>query len=98
MASKRPAYHALHAQRCHAHIPLNRRVLLTTSLFLPVLAFPPNSATAASRLTIEEVESRLKRCFEDNEYYVSGNLDREIFDENCVFTDPTIRVKGVIWA
>jgi hypothetical protein len=90
------AHNALRHQGCNAHPSWSRRTLLTFPSLLPMVAFPWNPATAASRLTIEEVESRLKQCFEENEYYVSGNLDRGIFDKNCVFKDPTINVKGVV--
>lgn len=35
-------------------------------------------------------------CFalQEGQYYVSGRLDRGIFEPDCVFIDPTVRVQG----
>ena len=75
---------------------LSRRLRITAPIaygaYFLSLAEP---AAATEALSIQEVERRLKVCFEAGQYYVSGNLDRGIFTENCVFTDPTIKVTGV---
>lgn len=72
---------------------LTRRALAIASLagWATVDTIP---AAAASRLSVDEVRSRLIECFEVGQYYVSGQLDRGIFEENCTFTDPTIKVTG----
>lgn len=53
-----------------------------------------HAQAAESHIEISEVKDRLERCFVDEQYYVSGKLDRGIFDPDCQFTDPTIKVKG----
>jgi hypothetical protein len=53
---------------------------------------------AASPLEIDEVQRRLIKCFEEEQYYVSGQLDRDIFEPPCVCTDPTIIVTGMLVA
>lgn len=81
--------------RAHAHTPQqpSRRGVIT-SIALPALLAPARHARAEGQLSIDEVESRLRTCFEEGQYYVSGKLDRGIFEPDCLFTDPTIRVKG----
>ena len=49
---------------------------------------------ADEKLSIQEVEWRLKRNFEVDQYYVSGNVDASLFADDCVFTDPTIKSVG----
>ena len=32
--------------------------------------------------------------FQQKQYYVTGNLSPELFTDDCLFTDPTIKVNG----
>ena len=61
-----------------------------------VALMPRRAAALAAdeKLSIQEVERRLKRNFEVDQYYVSGNVDASIFADDCVFTDPTIKSVG----
>lgn len=52
----------------------------------------------AGALRIEEVQDRLIHCFQQDQYYVSGKLDAGIFADDCLFTDPTVRTRGVQYA
>lgn len=74
----------LHSRR---DLALAVAVAFTSPCTLPAQA-------AEDRVSIAEVKDRLETCFVDGQYYVSGKLDRGIFDPNCQFTDPTIKVKG----
>jgi hypothetical protein len=47
-----------------------------------------------SSLTPLEVLNGVIGDFEDG-YLFSGKIDAEIYDENCVFTDPTLSFKGL---
>lgn len=88
-----PRRKVAYAQLEHPQRPSRRAVL--TSVGLPMLLAPTQAAWAGEgRLSIDEVESRLKRCFEEGQYYVSGKLDRGIFEPDCFFKDPTVSVKG----
>jgi hypothetical protein len=86
---------AIEQDHPHSHCALTSRralglaalVAFTTPLKLPAQA-------QEERIEVSEVKKRLERCFVDGQYYVSGNLDRGIFDPDCQFADPTIRVKG----
>lgn len=77
----------------------SRRSLYLAFASIPcVLPLPSTAkiecAPYPSKLQVQEVVDRLRKCFEEGQYYVSGNLDRGIFEPDCVFTDPTINVKG----
>lgn len=82
------------AQSCQPAIHSRRDlgVAIALAVTAPVTL---QAGAAESQLGIAEVKERLERCFVDEQYYVSGKLDRGIFDPNCQFTDPTIKVKGV---
>ena len=91
-----------------SQVHVARRTLLcvgTVGIALPVLgnitfaaqndlASPPQTA---ARLPIEEVKDRLIVCFVEGQYYVSGALDFGIFADDCLFTDPTVRVQGKLF-
>ena len=92
-ALRSPRGHAARAQgELKAHALPRRQAVLGT--ILAWAALPTLPASAIERLGIEEVQARLIKCFEDDQYYVSGMLDRGIFEDGCVFTDPTINVAG----
>lgn len=76
--------HVLSSRRA---VGLTALIALTAPLCLPAQA-------QDGRIGIADVKKRLENCFVDGQYYVSGQLDRGIFDPGCQFTDPTIRVKG----
>ena len=46
-------------------------------------------------LTAEKVRDQLERDLRDGQYFVTGNLTREIFADDCRFTDPTNDVVGL---
>ena len=48
-----------------------------------------------STLTSQEVLSGLRRDFVENEYLWSGKITAELYDEDCVFTDPTLSFAGL---
>ena len=49
-------------------------------------------------ISIEEVKKRLDKNFQEDQYYVSGKLDPDIFADSCVFTDPTVVSRGALRA
>ena len=46
-------------------------------------------------LSADEVAAILKEDLVTGQYFVTGNLTREVFDDNCRFKDPTNDVKGL---
>jgi hypothetical protein len=74
-----------------------RRLIFSAPLvaILAPLAPASGAGDADAPLTIEEVQARLRNCFEVDQYYVTGKIDRGIFADDCVFIDPTIKVTGV---
>ena len=46
-------------------------------------------------LTSEEVLEGLRADFVDNEYLWSGKITPELYDEDCIFTDPTLSFAGL---
>lgn len=91
-----PCCHALRdeAQSIEPDALSRRKAVL--GAVLPCAALIQPKASAALAVRIEEVQSRLIKCFEQDQYYVSGKLDRGIFEDGCVFTDPTINVTGAL--
>lgn len=45
-------------------------------------------------LPIDDLKSIIVRDFQENQYYITGKLSPEVFEDDCVFTDPTTRVQG----
>lgn len=45
-------------------------------------------------LSPEELADRIRDDFVRKQYYVTGNLSSELFADDCLFTDPTIKVTG----
>jgi hypothetical protein len=76
---------------------LSRRAAVLAVANLSWAAVATHEASA-SPIGIDEVQRRLIKCFEEEQYYVSGKLDRDIFEPSCVFTDPTINVTGILGA
>jgi hypothetical protein len=83
-------------QSADCHSRQGRRALLALPVALISTAALQAAAagSAPAKLSVDEVKKRLERCFEDDQYYVSGKLDRGIFAEDCVFRDPTVKLKG----
>lgn len=55
------------------------------------------STSAASKLTglsPQQLAERIRDDFVRKQYYVTGNLSSELFADDCLFTDPTIKVTG----
>ena len=46
-------------------------------------------------LSADEVAAILKADLVTGQYFVTGNLTREVFDDNCRFKDPTNDVRGL---
>jgi hypothetical protein len=46
-------------------------------------------------LSADEVAAILKEDLVTGQYFVTGNLTREVFDDNCRFKDPTNDVRGL---
>lgn len=65
-------------------------------------AASPTEASAASvasppkltGLSPEQLADRIRDDFVRKQYYVTGNLSSELFADDCLFTDPTIKVSG----
>ena len=47
------------------------------------------------RLPIDEVARIIERDLSEGQYFVTGNLTREVFDDRCRFVDPTNDVVGL---
>ncbi|KAG2435909.1 hypothetical protein HXX76_007104 [Chlamydomonas incerta] len=74
-----------------AHGSLSRRAVLGTVSAVLLARIQPALATTPAEQLLEPI----KRDFVDNQYYVTGNLTRSLFDTSCVFKDPTVEVVGV---
>lgn len=46
-------------------------------------------------LSAENVKDILARNLKDGQYFITGDLTPEIFDDGCVFKDPTNQTKGL---
>ena len=74
---------------------------LVSSLTAVVNALGGKTAPAAARerefasLTSEAVLDGLRRDFVQNEYLWSGQITPELYDEDCIFTDPTLSFAGL---
>eukprot|EP00884_Botryococcus_braunii_P017435 jgi/Botrbrau1/4375/Bobra.105_2s0021.1 len=80
---------------------ISRREALTVATaglvyqFLDPRQVPRAQATSKKEnLSIEELKDIIVKDFQDKQYYITGNLSPEIFEDDCVFTDPTTRVTG----
>lgn len=70
-------------------------ITLTGIAYQLVETLQPATATEKKvDLPIEELKSIIVRDFQDNQYYITGKLSPEVFEDDCVFTDPTTRVQG----
>jgi len=52
---------------------------------------PPPKLTG---LSPQQLADRIRDDFVNKQYYVTGNVSSEIFADDCLFTDPTIKVTG----
>ena len=74
---------------------------LVSSLTAAVNALGGSTASAAPRqrqletISGDEVLAGLRADFEDREYLWSGKITPELYDEDCVFTDPTLSFSGL---
>lgn len=68
----------------------------TTTTPPPAAAAPPLATTeaAATTTTVQLAVDALADAFERRQYYVTGDLPEGLFDDQCVFIDPTTRVVG----
>lgn len=48
-----------------------------------------------SSLGSTDVLEGLRRDFVEQEYLWSGNITAELYDDNCIFTDPTLSFAGL---
>ena len=55
----------------------------------------PPRTRAFDTLTSAMVLDGLRRDFVENEYLWSGRITPELYDEDCVFTDPTLTFSGL---
>lgn len=46
-------------------------------------------------LSISQLRDIVEEDFVTGQYYVTGKLTKSIYADDCVFTDPTVNVKGV---
>jgi len=46
-------------------------------------------------VSVEEVRDTLEKDLRDGQYFVTGNLTREVFADDCKFVDPTNTVTGL---
>ena len=56
------------------------------------LPMPPR---AFERISSEQLLEAIRADFEERQYLWTGDIDLEIYDEQCEFTDPTISFKGL---
>jgi hypothetical protein len=65
------------------------------SLAADLAAANPTTTTTTTPTTLEQRASdRLAEAFQQRQYYVTGDLPEGLFDDQCVFIDPTTRVVG----
>jgi hypothetical protein len=43
-------------------------------------------------LPVMELKERIRKDFQENQYYVTGKLSPELYTDSCVFKDPTTEV------
>eukprot|EP01018_Ginkgo_biloba_P005028 Gb_30608 [translate_table: standard] len=53
------------------------------------------SGTKLTNLTIEEIKSIIENDIRKGQYYVTSNLTKEIYEDNCRFRDPTTDLTGL---
>ncbi|GLC45237.1 hypothetical protein PLESTB_000721900 [Pleodorina starrii] len=93
--------------RSNAHrqdVTRRQQLALIASAAIPGL-FPSSSAaeletsaaaaTAAGASPAAQALEAIRRDFVERQYYVTGDLSRELFAANCTFKDPTVEVVGV---
>lgn len=89
-----------HQPRANAEngIGIQRREVLLGAGFLSVvnvtLPLIPSRALAAEKkenMPIDELKDLIVKDFQENQYYITGKLTPEVFEDDCVFTDPTTR-------
>lgn len=51
--------------------------------------------TAGAAPDIGAIRDTVRQDFVQNQYYITGNLSKDIYAPDCLFIDPTTRVKGV---
>ncbi|PNH11715.1 hypothetical protein TSOC_001413, partial [Tetrabaena socialis] len=59
------------------------------------LALGAPRPAAAEDSPASAVVEAIRQDFVERQYYVTGELSRELFAEDCVFKDPTVEVTGV---
>jgi len=69
-------------------------VLAAASCLLP-LPMPAAAEEPGSLETAQRMAAAIEKDFVEKQYYVTGNLTRELFEDDCTFIDPTTNVKGV---
>ncbi|KAH9288334.1 hypothetical protein KI387_032451, partial [Taxus chinensis] len=53
------------------------------------------SQTKYTNLSIEEIKSIIENDINKGQYYVTGNMTKEIYENNCRFRDPTTDLTGL---
>eukprot|EP00929_Paragymnodinium_shiwhaense_P095505 TRINITY_DN5669_c0_g1_i1.p1 TRINITY_DN5669_c0_g1~~TRINITY_DN5669_c0_g1_i1.p1 ORF type:complete len:255 (-),score=46.10 TRINITY_DN5669_c0_g1_i1:23-787(-) len=56
---------------------------------------PPPIQRKLERVSPEELLEGVRSDFEDRQYLWSGDIDAELYAEDCTFTDPTLSFKGL---
>lgn len=78
---------------------VSKRQLLLGGVSLVGLSLLPLSSKASGEkrkgLPIDDLKDIIQRDFTDGQYYITGKLTPEVFEDDCVFIDPTGEVKGV---
>eukprot|EP00270_Netrium_digitus_P003892 TRINITY_DN14727_c0_g1_i1.p1 TRINITY_DN14727_c0_g1~~TRINITY_DN14727_c0_g1_i1.p1 ORF type:complete len:243 (-),score=23.19 TRINITY_DN14727_c0_g1_i1:80-760(-) len=81
---------------------VGRRAALLSFIALPGFAVVSSPVTAAdveplktNNLSIEEIKGIIERDIAEGQYFVTGNLTRSVYAENCRFRDPSTDVVGL---
>ncbi|XP_002976492.2 uncharacterized protein LOC9649028 [Selaginella moellendorffii] len=75
-----------------------RRQLVFSPIVLLGFAPPVLLASEGDRqrhFAVDEIEQIIRQDIEDRQYYVTGDLTRSIYSDDCRFIDPTTNVQGV---
>ena len=75
-------------------LPPNRRQIMQLGLAAATAAALP-CPTAGAAPDIRAIRDIVRQDFVQNQYYITGTLSKDIYTPDCLFIDPTTRVKGV---
>jgi hypothetical protein len=69
-------------------------ILAGLNVVLPIIPLHAVAAEKKENMPIDELKNLIVKDFQENQYYITGKLTPEVFEDDCIFTDPTTRVQG----